>query len=163
MLKPPSKGPVGPFFLLAKAGACAGLLLASLVPTQTAAQARLLPTTTLQVAGVAAHVEIAATPQVRNQGLMFREIMPANNGMLFVFERDNLQCFWMRNTPLPLSIAFIDAQGRIINLRDMQPHSEASHCPERPMRYALEMHRGWFNQYGIKPGDTINGLPVGPN
>ncbi|WP_397475247.1 DUF192 domain-containing protein [Pusillimonas sp.] len=174
----PLKRPSGPLFLAlprpakraagswkqvgnkAKGGVCAALLLASLVPVQTSAQGRLLPTTTLQMNGIAAYVEVAATPEVRNRGLMFRESLPPDHGMLFVFEHDGLQCFWMKNTPLPLTIAFIDAEGLIINLRDMQPHSEAEHCPARPMRYALEMRQGWFGQYGIKAGSVVKGLPA---
>src|SRR5690606_17166645 len=96
--------------------------VASLVPSPGAAQARLLPTTSLTLGGASAHVEIAATPEVRNRGLMFRESLPPDHGMLFVFEQETTQCFWMKNTPLPLTIAFIDAQGRIINMRDMQPY-----------------------------------------
>ena len=119
-----------------------------------------MPTTTLKVAGVNAYVEIAATPEVRNRGLMFRKSLPTDHGMLFVFEHDSLTCFWMRNTPLPLSIAFIDTDGVIINVRDMQPNSDAEHCPNRPMRYALEMRQGWFGQYGIKAGRVVTGLPV---
>lgn len=173
----PLKRPSGPLFLAlsravkqvgtkcqllgkkAKLGACTALLLVSLVPAQTAAQGRLLPTTTLTINGISAHVEIAATPEVRNRGLMFRESLPTDHGMLFVFEHDDLRCFWMKNTPLPLTIAFVDAQGVIINLRDMQPYSEADHCPTRPMRYALEMRQGWFGQYGIRAGSVVKGLP----
>ena len=90
---------------------------------------------------------------------MYRESLAPDHGMLFIFEHETSQCFWMKNTPLPLSIAFIDSQGIIINIRDMQPHSEASHCPARPMRYALEMQQGWFLDYGILAGQKIEGLP----
>jgi len=134
-------------------------LMASLVPSPAPAQARLLPTTSLALGAATAHVEIAATPEVRNRGLMFRESLPPDHGMLFVFEQETTQCFWMKNTPLPLTIAFIDARGRIINMRDMQPHSEATHCPAGPMRYALEMPQGWFLQYGILAGQQVEGLP----
>src|SRR5690606_16225718 len=112
-------------------------------------QAMLLPTASLKVGAVEAQVEVASTPPQRNRGLMFRESLPADHGMLFVFDEDNTQCFWMRNTPLPLSIAFIDSKGRIINIRDMHPHDETNHCPTRPMRYALEMQQGWFQQYDL--------------
>ncbi|TFL11431.1 DUF192 domain-containing protein [Pusillimonas caeni] len=148
----------------ARQAACAAAclvagLMTSLVPSPAPAQARLLPTASLSLGAATAHVEIAATPEVRNRGLMFRESLPPDHGMLFVFEQETAQCFWMKNTPLPLSIAFIDARGRIINMRDMQPHSEATHCPAGPMRYALEMPRGWFLQYGIEPGQQVEGLP----
>lgn len=173
----PLKRPSGPLFLAlarvfqhelrllkhagSKVKGCilAVLLLTSLVPAQTPAQGRLLPTALLKIGGISAYVEVASTPEARNRGLMFRESLPVDHGMLFVFEQDNLQCFWMRNTPLPLTIAFIDAQGRIINLGDMQPYSEAEHCPTRPMRYALEMRQGWFGQFGIKAGSVVEGLP----
>lgn len=141
------------------AAVAAWLFTASLVPSQAPAQARLLPTASLAIGTATAHVEIAATPETRNHGLMFRASLPADHGMLFVFEQETTQCFWMKNTPLPLTIAFIDAQGRIVNMRDMQPFSEATHCPARPMRYALEMRQGWFQQYGIQAGQTVQGLP----
>lgn len=135
------------------------LTLLSLVPSVAATQGRLLPTTTLTVGGVTAYVEIAATWATRQHGLMYRESLPPDHGMLFVFEYEHVQCFWMKNTPLPLTIAFIDAHGVIINLRDLQPYSETPQCPERPMRYALEMPQGWFRDYGIKAGQTVEGLP----
>ncbi len=173
----PSKRPFRPLFLSIRAWVGRGLsqfsgsaarvgtglaltaFLTSLVPATLSAQGRLLPTTTLHLAGIPAYVEIAATPEVRNRGLMFRESLPPDHGMLFVFDNMTMTCFWMRNTPLPLSIAFIDEAGRIINLRDMQPYSEADHCPKRPMRYALEMPQGWFDRYGIKAGTLVEGLP----
>ena len=104
------------------------------------------------------NAELASTPQQREIGLMFRTAMPANDGMLFVWELPGKQCFWMRNTLIPLSVAFIDQAGAIINIADMQPHSEQSHCATRPARYALEMNKGWFAQRGIKPGAKLGGL-----
>ncbi len=148
--------PAAPWWKAACAAAC---LAASVVPSPAPAQARLLPTTSLTLGSATVHVEIAATPENRNRGLMFRESLPPDHGMLFVFEQDTTQCFWMKNTPLPLTIAFVDAQGHIINMRDMQPYSEATHCPAAPMRYALEMPQGWFLQYGIKAGEQVKGLP----
>ncbi|WP_226953134.1 DUF192 domain-containing protein [Mesopusillimonas faecipullorum] len=126
----------------------------------------LLPTTTLTLVGqagvnVKAEVELATTPQSRAQGLMYRERMPPDHGMLFVFESD-AGCFWMRNTLLPLSIAFIDAQGVITRIAHMQPLSDAEHCPTQPSPYALEMHQGWFERQGISPGDRVTGLPERP-
>ena len=107
-------------------------------------------------------VELAATEEQREQGLMYREKMPLNAGMLFIFGNPATQCMWMKNTPLPLSVAFIDAGGKIINIEDMQPHTLDSHCSTRavPVRYALEMNLGWFKQRNIKPGMNIGNLPA---
>ena len=102
--------------------------------------------------------EVADNTPARTQGLMYRKSMPAGSGMVFVFEDIALHCMWMKNTLIPLSVAFIDAQGAIINIADMQPHSEQSHCATRPARYALEMIKGWFAERGIKPGAKLRGL-----
>lgn len=99
--------------------------------------------------------EIAQTPQERGQGLMGRKSLPPNHGMLFVFEAPGRQCFWMRNTPLPLTIAFIDAQGRITSFADMAPFSEETHCSTVPVPYALEMEQGWFKKRGVLVGDSM--------
>ncbi|MGK5036610.1 DUF192 domain-containing protein [Janthinobacterium sp. LB3P118] len=106
--------------------------------------------------------EVAATQEQREQGLMYREKMPVNAGMLFVFGNPSTQCMWMKNTPLPLSVAFIDASGKIVNIEDMQAHTLDSHCSTRsvPVRYALEMNLGWFKQKNIKPGMNIGNLPA---
>lgn len=106
--------------------------------------------------------EVAATEAQREQGLMYREKMAANAGMVFVFDNPSTQCMWMKNTPLPLSVAFIDASGKIVNIEDMQPHTLDSHCSTKtvPVRYALEMHLGWFKQKNIKPGMSIGNLPA---
>jgi uncharacterized membrane protein (UPF0127 family) len=103
--------------------------------------------------------EVADTPALRQQGLMHRKGLRPNSGMLFVFDEKAGHCFWMKNTPLPLTIAFLADNGEIVNLADMQPHSEQNHCPRAPIRYALEMQQGWFQQRGIKPGTAIGGLP----
>lgn len=103
--------------------------------------------------------QIASNVNTRAKGLMHRKELPGNEGMLFVFERSDQHCFWMRNTPLPLSIAFIADDGEIVNLADMAPFSEDSHCPARPVRYALEMAQGWFGKKGVKAGSKIGGLP----
>lgn len=105
--------------------------------------------------------EVAATDAQREQGLMFREKMPANAGMVFVFDAPATQCMWMKNTLLPLSVAFIDAEGKIVNIEDMQAQTLTSHCSKKtvPVRYALEMNLGWFKQKNIKPGMTIGNLP----
>ena len=104
-------------------------------------------------------VEIAATPQQRERGLMGRTRLPENGGMLFIFDNTGRHCFWMRNTPLPLSIAFIDDAGRIANLADMQAHTDTLHCPTSAIRYALELPQGGFQQRGIGPGAQVDGLP----
>ena len=103
--------------------------------------------------------EVAADDQSRQQGLMFRERMANNNGMVFVFDDTHKQCMWMKNTLLPLSVAFIDADGKIVNIEDMQAKTLDNHCSEKPVKYALEMNLGWFKQKNIKPGTTIEGLP----
>jgi len=105
--------------------------------------------------------EIAITPEQRAIGLMHRKTMPTNNGMLFVFEAPEPQCFWMRNTLLPLSIAFIADDGSVVNIADMQPMTETSHCSDKPVRYALEMNQGWFAKRGIKAGIKLKGQPWG--
>ncbi|MFY9314361.1 MAG: DUF192 domain-containing protein [Burkholderiales bacterium] len=102
--------------------------------------------------------EVANDMSTRSQGLMHRKAMPQNAGMVFVFEESAAHCMWMKNTLIPLSVAFIDQSGAIINIADMQPRSEQSHCAARPARYALEMNRGWFAERGIKPGAKLGGL-----
>jgi uncharacterized membrane protein (UPF0127 family) len=102
--------------------------------------------------------EFADTFTTRARGLMYREKLAPNAGMLFRFDENAIQCMWMKNTLIPLSVAFIDQAGAIINIADMQPHSEQSHCAARPARYALEMNKGWFAQRGIKPGAKLRGL-----
>lgn len=128
------------------------------------AQAQVQPGKSMQLsAGMhLIQAELAATEEQREQGLMYREKMPVNAGMLFVFGNPATQCMWMKNTPLPLSVAFIDASGKIINIEDMQPHTLDSHCSTRavPVRYALEMNLGWFKQRNIKPGMNIGNLPA---
>ncbi len=106
--------------------------------------------------------EVAADQAQRMLGLMNRKTMPAQRGMLFVFPQSNAHCMWMRNTLLPLSVAFIDDEGRIINIEDMRPQTEDNHCARVPARYALEMNLGWFAQRGIKPGSKINGIDKAP-
>ena len=103
--------------------------------------------------------ELAADYASRMRGLMFRASMPVNAGMLFIFEEAGPQCMWMKNTLIPLSVAFMDDGGAIINVEDMQPQTEDSHCARKPARYALEMNKGWFAARGIKPGSRIGGIP----
>lgn len=106
--------------------------------------------------------EVAAQDSHRQVGLMNRPSMPVQRGMLFVFPQANTHCMWMRNTLIPLSVAFMDKEGRIINIADMQPHSEENHCARQPARYALEMNRGWFAQRGIGAGTKLRGLERAP-
>jgi uncharacterized protein len=103
--------------------------------------------------------EVAADFATRMRGLMHRQSMPQNAGMLFVFDEATQHCMWMKNTLIPLSVAFIDDQGAIINIEDMAPQTEDSHCSKKPARYALEMNRGWFAGKGIRPGSRIGGIP----
>jgi hypothetical protein len=103
--------------------------------------------------------EVAATPEQRQTGLMFRRDLDTNEGMLFVFDQPSPQCFWMKNTPTALTIAFIADDGTIVNLADMQPLSERSHCSAQPVRYTLEMNQGWFAKRGIKAGFKLGGAP----
>lgn len=107
--------------------------------------------------------EVAATPQNRAQGLMHRKSMDTQRGMLFVFTHDDAHCMWMKNTLIPLSVAFLDSSGRILNIAEMKPHSEDNHCATRPARYALEMNSGWFGQRGFKTGDVIGGIERAPH
>jgi uncharacterized membrane protein (UPF0127 family) len=105
------------------------------------------------------NAQVAATPEQRATGLMFRKEMPASEGMLFVFEQPAGQCFWMKNTLLPLTAAFVADDGTIVNLADMKPQSLDSHCSVRPVRYVLEMHQGWFAKRGLKAGSKLSGPP----
>ncbi len=101
------------------------------------------------------YVEIARTEQEKARGLMFRQKLGENEGMLFVFEQEELLSFWMKNTFLPLSIAFIDRQGKIIDIQDMEPFSLNTHRSAKPAQYALEVNKGWFGKNGIKVGDVV--------
>ena len=103
--------------------------------------------------------QLAQTPEQREIGLMFRSAMPANEGMLFTFERAGQQCFWMKNTLIPLDAAFVDDSGRIVNIEHMKPQTLEGHCSEKPVRFVLEMNDGWFAKRGIKPGSMLKGLP----
>jgi uncharacterized membrane protein (UPF0127 family) len=102
--------------------------------------------------------EVAATPEARTTGLMYRKTLAPNHGMLFIFDQANVQCFWMRNTFIPLSIAFLQDDGTIVNIADMKPQSDDSHCSSKPVRLALEMEQGWFAARAMTPGKKILGL-----
>jgi uncharacterized protein len=103
--------------------------------------------------------EVVSDSATRAQGLMHRKQLAANAGMLFVFDEHSIHCMWMKNTLIPLSVAFIDDRGAIVNIADMEPHNEASHCAGQPVKYALEMNRGWFAARGLKPGSRLGGIP----
>jgi uncharacterized membrane protein (UPF0127 family) len=124
-----------------------------------AGQPAKLPTIPLNVGLYVIKAEVAATPAEREQGLMFREQMAPNEGMVFLFESPASVCMWMKNTLIPLSVAFIDENGKIVNIEDMQPQTTDSHCSKKSIRYALEMNRGWFKQKNIKAGSKVDGLP----
>ena len=118
-----------------------------------------LPMTRLSAGMHVLNVEVARSPQEHSIGLMFRKSMPTNDGMLFIFERPGQQCFWMKNTLLPLSVAFISDDGSITNIEDMKPQTLDSHCSTKEVRYVLEMNSGWFAKRGIKAGTKIQGQP----
>ena len=135
--------------------AFAGLILwmASALAQQSA-----LPTTKLTAGIHVIQAEVASTMATRSQGLMRRKSMAQGSGMLFLFDESAGHCMWMKNTLIPLSVAFIDESGEIVNIADMQPLDETTHCASRPVRYALEMNQGWFKKRGISPGTLIRGL-----
>ncbi|MDE2253432.1 MAG: DUF192 domain-containing protein [Betaproteobacteria bacterium] len=125
------------------------------------AQLAVLPQTTLQAGMQLIQAEVASTSEERETGLMFRRELSGNHGMLFVFEDDRPVCMWMKNTLIPLTVAFIDDHGAITNMADMQPQTLDSHCAVQNVRFALEMPLGWFAKRGIKPGFTLRGAPFG--
>ena len=134
-----------------------GLMANSSSQTQGQAQAE-LPLAGLYVGMHRLQAEVARQPHERAKGMMWRQHMPEQRGMLFVFEGHAIHCFWMRNTLIPLSIAFLRDDGSIVNIRQMQPLSEAQHCPEEPVRFALEVNQGWFDQRNIAPNHKVRGL-----
>jgi len=137
----------------------AALAISALPAHQAGAQAMLLPTTQLSVGSHMIQAEIAATEESRSYGLMNRSALPPDHGMLFVFDAPAQACFWMKNTLLPLSVAFIGDDGRIVNIEAMQPQTLESHCPLRPVRYALEMPQGWFAERQLGSGTLVTPLP----
>jgi uncharacterized membrane protein (UPF0127 family) len=122
------------------------------------APAQAMPVVQLNAGMHLIKAEVAANNEHRMRGLMFREKMPVNDGMLFVFEQAAGHCMWMKNTLIPLSVAFIAQDATIINIEDMQPQKLDSHCAKAPAAFALEMNVGWFKQRGIKPGMKIGGI-----
>lgn len=118
-----------------------------------------LPTTTLTIGKQKVVAEVATTPEQQSTGLMYRFSLKPDHGMIFVFERAEPRSFWMKNTYVPLSIAFIGSDGRIVNIADMAPQDERTHWSNGPAQYALEMRKGWFVEHAIGPGDKVEGLP----
>jgi len=139
--------------LFALIAACAATLALAQDPQMT------LPRVKLGAGMHQIDAQVAAAPDERMTGLMFRKEMPQHEGMLFVFESPSEQCFWMKNTLLPLSAAFVADDGTIVNIEDMAPQTLDSHCSVKPVRFVLEMNKGWFAKKGIKAGAKLTGTP----
>lgn len=138
----------------------AGCLLS--MPFALSAIAQGMPQTQLQRTTLNAgmhliQVQLAQDFEQRQIGLMWRKEMPQNEGMLFVFDQPAVQCFWMRNTLLPLTAAFVSDDGSIVNLADMKPMNDDSHCSKKPVRFVLEMNQGWFAKRNIQAGFKLSG------
>ncbi|MBL8393556.1 MAG: DUF192 domain-containing protein [Candidatus Accumulibacter sp.] len=138
------------------------VLLAIWLVLATSPAAAQMPRIELTVGMYRIETEVAVSDAQRMQGLMHRRSLPANQGMLFVFPQAARHCMWMRNTHVPLSVAFLDDEGRILNVEDMQPESENNHCAVGAARFALEMNLGWFVTKGIKPGVRLGGIEKSP-
>lgn len=132
------------------------------VPAQAQDSAQTLSSVTLNVGMHNISVEVARTPDERAIGLMHRTTLGISQGMLFVFEQPAVQCFWMKNTLLPLAIAFLAEDGSIVNIDEMKPQTLDSHCSAKPVRYVLEMNTHWFDRRGIKVGTRLRGGPLPP-
>jgi uncharacterized membrane protein (UPF0127 family) len=140
------------------------LLLSTVLLAASASQAQEGPQLNLQRVKLSAGMfqidaQVALTPQQRTIGLMHRKEMPTHEGMLFVFEQPAVQCFWMKNTLLPLTAAFVADDGSIVNLADMKPQTTDSHCSTKPVRYVLEMNQGWFAKRNMLAGTQLRGQP----
>lgn len=136
---------------------CSATLLLSITPAMAE-----MPRMELNASFHRIEAEVAADQPNRMQGLMNRRSMGANQGMLFVFLQNDRHCMWMRNTFLPLSVAFLDEGGKILNIEDMKPQTDTSHCAAGPARFALEMNLGWYASRGLKPGQRIGGVEKSP-
>lgn len=134
---------------------CCGLLSGALHAQESPTE---FPVKKLGAGILVIQAEIASTDPQREQGLMFRQSLGANQGMAFIFDFAARECMWMKNTLLPLSVAFIDETGTIVNIEDMQPQTLTDHCSTKPVLYALEMNLGWFAKHGLKPGSKLTGL-----
>ena len=135
------------------------LVLGFGLSAQAQESAQTLPAIKLRAGIHNIQAQVADTPQQHAIGLMHRRSMPGNEGMLFVFPEPATQCFWMKNTFLPLSAAFVADDGTVVNIENMKPQTLDSHCSKKPVRFVLEMHQGWFAQRDIKPGDRLAGPP----
>ena len=135
------------------------LLAAPLAALAQDAPQLTLPRTKLSAGMFQIDTQLATTPEQHQKGLMFRKEMPQHEGMLFIFDQPATQCFWMKNTILPLSAAFIADDGTIVNIADMKPQTLDSHCSTKPVRYVLEMNVGWFAKKGLKAGFKLGGEP----
>jgi uncharacterized membrane protein (UPF0127 family) len=163
LVKPARRNAAAVFLRAARVGS-AGICLAFIsagASAQEIPQPK-LPTVTMSAGIHNIVAEVAATPQQREIGMMMRTRMAPQEGMLFVFSEPQTQCFWMRNTLLPLSIAFIADNGSIVNIDEMKPRSDESHCSAKPVRFVLEMNQGWFAKRGLKAGTLLRGEPFKP-
>ncbi|MDR1228425.1 MAG: DUF192 domain-containing protein [Azoarcus sp.] len=133
-------------------------VMAAFAPWTAGNAAAQMPQASLYAGKQDIEAEVAANDADRQLGLMYRGSLPEGRGMVFVFPSDAHICMWMKNTLIPLSVAFIDHEGRILNIEDMAPQSEDTHCAAKLARYALEMNRGWFARHGIEAGDMIEGM-----
>lgn len=134
------------------------IILIVLLWAAVSVQADPLLTYPLRIGEHSIRAEIATTPEARRKGLMFRNRLPASSGMIFVFPEEQRISMWMKNTMIPLSVAFIDSSGRITNIEHMQPGSRQTHSSTKPAKFALEMNQGWFSERGIQSGDVVTGL-----
>jgi uncharacterized membrane protein (UPF0127 family) len=134
------------------------LCFSGLAPAQETPQTQ-LQRITLSAGIYQMDIQVALTPEQHQIGLMYRTEMPQGEGMLFVFQAPSKQCFWMKNTLLPLTAAFVADDGSIVNLEDMKPQTTDSHCSLKPVRYVLEMNQGWFAKKGLKAGSKLSGRP----
>lgn len=137
-------------------------LAAALIPASGPGRADPLLTYPLKIKGHALRAELANTEETRRTGLMHRRSMAESQGMLFIYEQPGLHAMWMKNTLIPLSVAFLDRDGRIINIEDMEPQTLDAHGAAAAASYSLEMNRGWFAKRGIRPGDRVEGLKTIP-
>ncbi len=128
---------------------------------QTTSSQKTMPmrVTTLKAGGKSIKVEVASTEAEHERGLMYRKSLPADSGMLFDFKGPAKTCMWMKDTYIPLAVAFIDVNGKVVNIEEMKPRTTTSHCSKNWIRYALEMNTKWFSRHGVKPGSRITGLP----
>ncbi|WKB52850.1 DUF192 domain-containing protein [Eleftheria terrae] len=159
-IKTPASPRLTPLPTFSRWIALAGLLLGTAAGAAEP-QPQKLPTVPLTAGFQVVQAEVAQTDEQRATGLMYRKSLGQHEGMLFVFDEPATQCFWMKNTLVPLSIAFLDDQGRVVNIADMQPQTLDSHCSAQPVRFALEVNQGWFAKRGIKAGFVLKGKPFG--